>query len=162
MSLVQIFPLWFFQWCQHTFIGVFLDKSQWAFAIIETFHIVCLSILLGSTLVVDLRLLGKGMTRDSVAHLSSTLLPWTYSALAGIVFTGILMFDSEAVKMGRNSAFFLKMIFLSLAVLIQLTIHRQVTASRAVEGTATAKVAAALSLCSWLGVALAGRAIAFA
>jgi hypothetical protein len=162
MILLQFFPLSFFQWCQQTFIGLYIQGSMWAFAVVETVHIVCLSILLGSTLVVDLRLLGKGMTRESVADLSKTLLPWTWSAFAGLVITGIIMFDSEAVKMSRNSGFFFKMIFLFLAVLFQLTIHRRVTSSNAVEGTGTAKLAASLSLCCWLCVALAGRAIAFA
>ena len=161
MTLLQIFPLWFFKGCEQTFIGLYVQHSTWVFAAVETIHIICLSILLGSTLVVDLRLLGKGMTRDSVADLSKTLLPWTWSAFVGLVITGIIMFDSEAVKMSRNQGFFLKVVLLLLAVLFQLTIHRRVTGSKVVEGTAMAKLAASLSLCCWLGVALAGRAIAF-
>ena len=81
--------------------------------------------------------------------------------VAGIVVTGTIMFDSEAVKLSQSGPFFFKMIFLFLAVLFHLTIHRRVTSSDAIEGTGTAKVAASLSLVCWLSVALAGRAIAF-
>lgn len=161
MNLVHFFPLAFFQWCQHTAIGEYVDRSMWVFAVTETVHIVCLSILLGATLVIDLRLLGKGMIRDSIVALSETVRPWIWCAFVGLVTTGIVMFNSEAVKMGRNRGFFLKVIFLLLAVLFQLTIHRSVTSSNKAEGTGTAKLAASLSLFCWLGVALSGRAIAF-
>jgi hypothetical protein len=161
MVLLQIFPLSFFQWCQQTSIGLYVEHSMWVFAVTETIHIVCLSILLGATLLLDLRLLGKGMNRESIMTLSQTVRPWIWSAFAGLVITGIIMFNSEAVKMSRNRGFFLKVVFLLLAVLFQLTIHRGVTSSNKAEGTATAKLAATLSLFCWLGVALAGRAIAF-
>jgi hypothetical protein len=161
MILLQLFPLSFFQWCQQTSIGLYVEHSMWVFAVTETIHIVCLSILLGATLLLDLRLLGKGMTRESIMTLSHTVRPWIWSAFAGLVVTGIIMFNSEAVKMSRNRGFFFKVIFLLLAVLFQLTIHRRVTGSKAAEGTGTARLAASLSLCCWLGVALAGRAIAF-
>jgi hypothetical protein len=161
MNLVQFFPLALFQWCQQTAIGAYVEHSTWVFAITETIHIICLSILLGATLLLDLRLLGRGMTRESIVTLSQTIRPWIWSTFVGLVITGIVMFNSEAVKMSRNRGFFLKVIFLLLAVLFQLTIHRRVTSSNKSEGTGSAKLAATLSLCCWLGVALAGRSIAF-
>ena len=161
MTLDQILPLSFFSWCQRTPIALFIKKSMWAFAVTETIHIICLAILLGSTLVVDLRLLGRGMTRERVNELSRTVLPWTWFSFAGIVLTGIVMFDSEALKLSQSMPFFYKMIFLFLAVLFHLTIHRKVTHSDSPEDTVAAKVAASLSLVCWLSVALAGRAIAF-
>jgi hypothetical protein len=161
MILLQLFPLSFFQWCQQTAIGLYVQHSTWVFAVTETFHIICISILLGATLLIDLRLLGKGMIRESIMTLSHTVRPWIWSAFVGLVITGIVMFNSEAVKMSRNRGFFLKVVFLVLAVLFQLTIHRSVTSSNKAEGTGTAKLAASLSLCCWLGVALAGRSIAF-
>ena len=163
MNLSQILPFAFFRWAQSTGLALFIKQSMWAFAIIETIHIVCLSILLGSTLLVDLRLLGKGLTGQSVAEISRTLLPWTWVMLVVIVVTGVMMFSSEAVRLGQSEPFFFKMIFLFLAVLFHSTIHRKVTGSDAPEGAGTgkAKIAAYLSLVCWLSVALAGRAIAF-
>src|ERR1700749_4106385 len=117
MNLVQFFPLSLFQWLKHTSIGEYVDHSMWVFAVTETVHIVCLSILMGATLLLDLRLLGKGMTRDSIVALSRTVRPWIWSAFVGLAITGVVMFNSEAVKMGRNRGFFLKVVFLVLAVL---------------------------------------------
>ena len=161
MSLYHFLPISFFQWSEHSYFASLIERSTWAFAVIETIHIVALAVLLGSTLLVDLRLLGRGMTQEPVAALSRTLLPWTWSMLVALFITGILMFGSEAVQLSDSGPFFYKMVILFLAVLFHATIHRKVTGSDAIEGTMSAKVAACLSLSCWLSVALAGRAIAF-
>ena len=161
MNFTRLLPISFFQWFEDTFIANYIHHSKWAFAIAETIHIIGLSILLGSTFLVDLRLLGHGLKRQSVTEISKNLNRWTWAMFGIILLTGIFMFDSEAVRMGKSGPFFFKMMFLLLAIVLHLTIHRKVTAANAPEGTAMAKVAAYLSLVCWLCVALAGRAIAF-
>jgi hypothetical protein len=162
MNFEKFLPPSFFKWCEHTFLGNFIQRqSMWGFAVTETIHIIALSILLGSTLVVDLRLLGYGMKRQSVAEISRILNPWTWGAFAVAVITGITMFDSEATRLSTSGPFFYKIVFLFLAVIFHSTVHRKMTGPDAREGTAMAKVAACLSLVCWLAVALAGRAIAF-
>jgi hypothetical protein len=162
MNFLDFVPLSFFQWSEDTFIGHFIKKqSMWGFAVTETIHIIALSILLGSTLVVDLRLLGYGMKHQSLAKVSRVMNPWTWGSFIVMVVTGITMFDSEAIRMSRSDPFFYKIVLLLLAVLFHATIHRKVTGPNAKEGTGMAKAAAYLSMACWLGVALAGRAIAF-
>src|SRR5579871_4783521 len=92
MHLAKFLPSDFFQWCQHTWIGRFEAESLWAFAIIETIHILGLTVLLGTLLVVDLRLLGLGMRRQSVPELSKELAPLTLGALVLMIFTGVPLF----------------------------------------------------------------------
>ena len=77
-----------------------------------------------------------------------------------MVATGVPMYLSEAVRLSTSSPFFYKMVFLCLALLFHLTVHRRATKAGGA-GTGLAKVAASLSLVCWLAVALAGRAIAF-
>ena len=120
-----------------------------------------LGMLIGTLVIVDLRLLGLGMRRQSVAQLSGFLGPWTLVGVASMILTGIPLFMSEAVKLSRSSPFFYKMIFLACAVTLHFTLHRKVTAPSAKQGSGLGKLAASLSLICWLGVALAGRAIAF-
>src|SRR5437899_1458290 len=57
MTLQRILPIWFFPWCERTLIGRMIQQSRWSFAITETIHIMALAVLLGSFLIVDLRLL---------------------------------------------------------------------------------------------------------
>jgi hypothetical protein len=161
MHLASFIPPGFFRWCQHTWIGRFEAESLWAFAIIETVHILGLTVLLGTLLVVDLRLLGIAMRKQSVPELSRELAPLTLGALVVMICTGVPLFLYEAVRLSTSSPFFFKMIFLSLAIIVHFTIHRKATATSIHTGDQFGKMSACLSLICWLGVALAGRGIAF-
>ena len=156
-----IFPPALFQWCESSLLGNAIKNSKWDFAILETVHIIGIAVLLGSTLVVNLRLLGFGMRRRSAAQLEEELAPWTWGALLLMLVTGVPMFLSEAVRMSLNGPFFTKMILLSLALAIHFTIRRTATRPEAANRVGLGKLAASLSIVSWLSVALAGRAIAF-
>ena len=78
-----------------------------------------------------------------------------------MIVTGVPLFMSEAVKLSGSSPFFYKMIFLVCAVTLHFTLHRKAIASSTRPGSGLGRLAACLSLFCWLGVALAGRAIAF-
>jgi uncharacterized membrane protein len=117
--------------------------------------------LIGTLVIVDLRLLGLGMRRQSVAQVASYFAPWTLVGVALMVITGVPLFMSEAVRLSKSSPFLFKMIFLFCAVTLHFTLHRKAIASSTGHGSALGRLAATLSLMCWLGVALAGRAIAF-
>ena len=161
MHLVRFIPFGFFPWCENTWIAHTIKGSRWAFAIIETIHIIGIGMLLGALLVVDLRLLGFGMKRQTVAHLNRELTPWIGGALLVMIFTGIPLFLSEAVKLSVSAPFFWKMVLLLLVLLFHFTVHNKAAARNPEDGVWLGKMAACLSLVCWLGVALAGRAIAF-
>ena len=120
-----------------------------------------LGMLIGTLVIVDLRLLGFGMRRQSVPQLAGFLAPWTLVGVASMIVTGVPLFMSEAVKLSRSTPFFYKMVFLVCAVTLHFTLHRKAIASSTRQGSALGTLAACLSLFCWLGVALAGRAIAF-
>jgi uncharacterized protein DUF6644 len=156
-------PDWFFALCESTWLGAWFKHSQWMFAIDETLHIMALGMLIGTLVIVDLRLLGLGMRRQSVSQLAGYLAPWTLLGVGLMVLTGVPLFMSEAVKLGKSSPFLFKMIFLVCAVTLHFTLHRKAIASSTstCQGSALGRLAACLSLTCWLCVALAGRAIAF-
>jgi uncharacterized membrane protein len=154
-------PAWFFTLCESNWPGSWFKNARWFFAIDETFHIMALGMLIGTLVIVDLRLLGFGMRRQSVAQLARSLAPWTLLGVASMIITGVPLFMSEAIKLSRSSPFFYKMIFLICAVTLHFTLHRKATTSSTWQDSGLGKLAASLSLICWLGVALAGRAIAF-
>ena len=161
MNFGRILPMWFFRWCQDSALGQMIQHSRWAFATIETLHIMALAVLLGTFVIVDLRLLGKGLRQDAVADLAGQFGPWSWLSLGVMIATGIPMYVSEAIRLANSSPFFYKMMFLVLAVGFHLTIHRKASGSAEAPTPGLAKLAASLSLACWLAVALAGRAIAF-
>ena len=77
MTFGRILPAWFFALCEYTWPGSWFKHAQWFFAIDETFHIMALGMLIGTLVIVDLRLLGFGMRRQSVSQLAGYLGPWT-------------------------------------------------------------------------------------
>jgi len=58
--------LWHFaQWSEATALGTAIRNSQYAFPIIEFFHLAALAVIGGAVLVVDMRLLGLGLRKQS-------------------------------------------------------------------------------------------------
>lgn len=152
----------FFQWCDASWLGATIRASTFAFALIECFHLLGMVCLLGSVVVVDLRLLGLGMRRQPVARLASALQPVTLTGMATMIISGVMLFSSEALKCYDNAAFPWKMLFLLLGLITWFTIHRRVTRLDDDRiGPVRGKLVGGLSLILWFGVALAGRAIAF-
>jgi hypothetical protein len=113
-----------------------------------------MAVLVGTILLMDLRLLGLGLRRTQVARLAGQLAPWTRAGLAIMLITGPVMFASDISRYSANSAFRVKMALLFAALLSHFTIHRQAIAS------GKGRFAAFLSILLWSCVALGGRAIA--
>jgi hypothetical protein len=152
----------FFVWCEHTVIGTTVRESIWLFPIIEVVHLVGLAVLGGAILLVDLRLLGIGLHDVPVSSLARSARPWLLVSLALTIGSGLLLFLSEALKCYENPAFWLKVGFLILALLFAGVVRprftRDVTAGPLRLG---ARLAGAVSVFLWTGVAAAGRGIGF-
>jgi Family of unknown function (DUF6644) len=156
----------FCKWLQHTSIGTTVAESDWLFPAIETVHIWGIILLVGTTGVLDLRLLGLILVRQRVSELHHRLIRWTWTGFAVMFVSGSLMFASEAAKMYTNGAFRFKMLLILLAgvnaLLFETTAFRNVAqwddAPRTPIG---ARLAACFSLVAWVGVIAAGRWIAY-
>jgi hypothetical protein len=148
-----------FKWFDHTSLGEGIRGSTYWFPAIEVVHLLGLTLLYGSVLVVDMRILGFGMRKQSVATLAQQVTPYTMLAIGIMLLTGIPLFLSEALKCYDNQAFWFKMSCLAVALIFQFTVHRKVISSN--QTTGLIKFGAAFSMLLWLGVGLGGRAIAF-
>jgi len=135
-------------------------KQSWLFPVIQSIHIIGLTMLVGTICLVDLRLLGIAMRRQPLDDLAFGLSPWTLGGLLTVLVTGPLMFGSDVVRYVHNPAFVLKMGLIALALVAHFTLHRSVVRDYAGLKTSKQKLAAILSLILWSSVVLAGRAIA--
>jgi hypothetical protein len=150
----------FFEWCEATAIGHAIRDSAWLFPVIEAVHLLGLSALGGSLLVLDLRMLDLGLRRQSIAELATHTRSWLLGSIAVMIVTGTALFLSESVKCYYNQAFWLKITTLPVAVLFTLTIRRRV-ALAGTNATLRTRLVAVVSLTLWLTVAAAGRWIGF-
>lgn len=153
-----------------------LESGVW-FPVIETVHVLALTLVFGSIAFVDLRLLGWASRGRGVQALSRELLPWTWSGFAAAVLSGGLLFISQPLKYWGNLPLRIKLALLALAGLNMLVFHlgayrRIVQQEQAALGAppgqpatlalpASARWAGGLSLLLWTGVIAAGRWIAF-
>ncbi len=156
----------FCKWLEQTTVGGGIRESLWLFPAIETLHLFGIVLLVGTSTVFDLRLLGWMKRRERVSEVWARLLPWAWAGFAAQVVTGALLFSSEAVKVYSNPAFRLKMLLLLLVgvnlLIFHWTAYRKVAARDGGEAVPVgAKVAACVSILLWVGVVAAGRFIGF-
>ena len=159
--MIALAVLHFFRWADDSAVGAAIRASTWVFAFIEVFHLLGLTLLLGTVVLVDLRLCGYGLRRQSMAEVASDALPWMLVGMVVTMGSGSLLFVSEAMKCYGSPPFFVKMGFLFTALVFTFTLHRKLTKRSTPPPPVWGKVAAGLSLFLWFGVGLAGRAIAF-
>ena len=150
------------EWLEHTGAGTAIRDSTWLFPCIEAGHLLALALMGGSVLLVDLRMLGLGVTRLPVAQVCRDARPWLMGSFVVLVVTGVLLFLSEATKCYLNPAFWIKMAFLIAATVFTFTVRQRVALAGGAEvDPAMARRVAVISVVLWSGVGIAGRAIAF-
>lgn len=155
---MSIFP--FFEWCESTSLGLAVRESVWLFPVIESVHLLGLCLLGGAVLVVDLRMLGAGLTRTPLALLARQLRPWLVAGVAVMIATGVPLFLSESVKCYYSQAFWVKITTLPVALLFTFAVRQRVAMSERTTAPVAALTGAA-SLALWFTVAAAGRWIGF-
>jgi len=146
-------------------LAVAMRQELWLYPAVEIVHIIGFVTLVGSIIVLDLRLLG--LTRAlPVGVLARHVLPWSFGALLLIVPSGLLMFVAHASDLIGNTAFVVKMSLLfcaaTNAALFHAGVFRSVAAwDTAVAAPVAAKLHALASLLIWIGVLACGRLLAY-
>lgn len=145
-------------------VARYMREAMWAYPAVEAVHIVALAVVVGSIVIVDLRLMGlsRGL---SVARLAAHTLPWTLAAFGVAVVTGILMFTAHAEDFLTNRVFLLKMGLILLAGINAGLLHAGAMRHAAAWDTARppprVRLAAGLSILLWIGVIFCGRLLAY-
>jgi len=139
-----------------------MRSSEWLFPIIASVHLLGLAMLGGAVLVVDLRLLGLGLSHQPVARLARDAEPWLLASLIVMVPTGLLLFMCFATKYYYLPAFWTKLASLALVLVFTFTVHRRVVLQADTDRNSKMDgITAFVSLCLWASVALCGRLIGF-
>jgi len=155
-----------FQWLEATYasvmdsaVGTSIHLSVWLFALTEAAHLLALAVVGCAVLIVDLRILGWGLTRQPVAQIAREVRPWLLGSLGGMAVTGFVMFTSLAAsKYYTHPAFWLKMSLLAAALALTFTVRQWiVSGDEARADRPIAKVVAVVSVLLWSSVAMMGR-----
>jgi uncharacterized membrane protein len=146
--------------------GAFIHNKAWAFTTVEVVHVFAVSLLLGTIMIVDLRLLGIAAAKRPFTDLARQVLPFTWAAFVIAVIAGALLFISRATEYFANPVFWTKMALIVLAG-INMIIFEFITARGAEKWSLdaplppAARLAGAISITSWILVIFFGRLIHF-
>lgn len=143
-----------------------LAGSLHLWALIEGTHVVSLMLFAGTILMVDLRMLGLAFKDVPYSTLNNRILPYTIAGFALVVVTGLVLFYSNPVHYYHNVWFRAKVVFIILAAANIFWFHYRVQKTQAEwdarpKPPAAVKLAAGISLTSWIFVIIFGRLTAF-
>ena len=153
-------------WIASTRLSLLFQSTEGLIAASQSIHILAISVVFGSGLMISLRLLGVGASGRTVSRLASTLLPWMGWSLVVLLLTGLLQLVAEPVRELGTTAFWLKMGMLVCVLALNVWFGRTVRAraatwDSAVTRPASARLFAVASLLLWVGIVLCGRLIAY-
>ena len=141
-------------------ISVWLRESQslFGFYFILLFHTIGMSLVVGANAVVDLRILG--VAPDLPLQPLKRLFGVMWAGLGINVTTGILLLTAYPTKALTNPDFYIKLLFIGLAVFTMRRISIQVFGDASLSEAAMVakgKMMAMWSLVFWIGAVGSGR-----
>ena len=156
----------FLGWLGETPWSVALLESLYMWPFAESAHVLTLGLFVGTTVMMDLRLVGIAFRNVPVTAFTRRLLPWTRIGFAIMTVTGLLLFYSQPLRYYHNVFFRVKVVVLILAGVNAAIFHQR--AHRSADEWASdakppraARIAGAVSLTAWAVVVVTGRLIAY-
>jgi uncharacterized membrane protein len=151
-----------FEWLQNTGPAEAIRNSVWAFAVVQSFHLLSLAVLAGAVLVVDLRMLGFGLSGQRIPDLIRYARPWLMVSVLVMIVTGFLMFIPAAASVYYyNNSFWVKMISLPVAALFSLGLREWLIRKPSIDTSVWTRLIGVASIMLWFTVTAAGRWIAY-
>lgn len=87
--------------------------AQW-----QVLHILSLVVLGGASILLNLRLIGRGLGNEPPSEIEGNLRPWLHVGVIGIVVSGVLIGAANADRLYTSEAFTVKMLALVAGVLL--------------------------------------------
>lgn len=154
------------QWMISSSLNHFINSYSWIWPALESLHFIGLCMLVGSLLVVDLKIIGfnKGTFFGSIKNfIFVTLIGFTINLITGIAF---LFGDPN--RYFFNPSFQLKMLLIFLAIVnalyLSFRMHKIKLVGQMYQSTSTPidiKIVAGFSLILWACVIVLGRFIPY-
>lgn len=150
----MLLPL--FAWMEQ--VGVF-EASIYIAPVMNIVHLLSMVVFIGANVVVDLRLLGVGLTRLPAAVVMRDAAPWFWGGFAGLVATGVPAMMAVATELYGNSVFWVKMAALAAGVMLAVAVRGRGSPPDAGAVTAASRCVGAVSMVLWLCVAALARLV---
>ena len=153
----------FGHWLQNTPLALAIAGSDWAYPFVQATHFTGLSLWIGTSVTVDLSLLGAGKKSLTSLQLSEALFRWNWIGFAIAVLGGALLFSVSAQAYLANLAFLTKLgLLIPLGLTLHVVVQKKAPAwEKAPETPLAAKLAGGAELLLWFSVATAAVLIPY-
>jgi hypothetical protein len=155
----------FLQWVEQLPLSTWIRESGsiWGYSLILTLHTIGLSILVGISFALDLRLLG--FAQDSPVKPYERYFPLMWVGFWMNAISGVLLLMADATVKTMNPVFWIKLALIALAMW-NLLIARKKLFRTGTDAATTAlphnaKLLAVISILLWVGATTAGRLMAY-
>ena len=149
--------LHFCRWLQENSFIAAINGTAWTAAATEIVHYFSMFILVGSTVIVDLRVLGLVGRRQDATQIADRLFPWLWTSLALNFLSGFLMFAGSATAYYHNDIFHDKLAVILAAIVANIIVQQKVSKWDQLPAIpAWAKLIAVASIGLWIGAIIAG------
>ena len=153
-------------WLASTPPSVFIQEhNAWAIPAIQSVHIVGIALIMGSVLMIDLRILGLAWTDQTLGQTTRRFGPWLTGSLWLLLVTGLLMVVGEPVRELVTFSFWLKMALVAVGTVVAVAFQRALRREGRFEDTAShsgsIKTLAVVTFLVWICVIFLGRLIAY-
>jgi hypothetical protein len=154
-------------WLSSTSPSVFIQEhNAWAIPAIQSIHIVGIGLVMGSVLMIDLRILGWAWADQTLRQTAHRFGPWLTGSLWLLLATGILMVVGEPVRELVTFSFWLKMALVAVGALVaaifQTTLRRHEQRwETSLVHRRSIKALAILTFLMWACIIVLGRLIAY-
>jgi hypothetical protein len=137
----------------------FLNVHEWAYGLTEVAHILSLAVGIGLIVVVDLRLLGIGLSGTSPERLSRATALGSLIGLIVAVTSGLMIFSTDPIRYMAHPTMRFKLYLVLAALAFNYTIRARVL--RGSHIPAAGRSVAAVSLVLWVSIVFSGIFYAF-
>ena len=135
--------------------------------LVQTVHLLSIAAIMGSVVLVNLKILGLALPNQPLADLRRRLMPLTWWALPLLAASGSMFVFARPGRYLHNPVFGVKFALLGSAIVLT-ALHQRISARDATYWEQSTwrgfagKALAGVSLLLWVAVVMAGRWIAYA
>lgn len=157
----------FCDWLSGTPLSLTIQGVSWIIPMVQSVHIIAVTMVMGSVLMTDMKLLGVVGRGVSVKQMNRRFLPWIGGALVVLLLTGSVLTIAEPARELINNVFRFKMALIVVICALTAVFHKIVQShadgwGEATGNTWTVRAFALISLAIWVAIVMCGRWIAYA
>lgn len=152
----------FAEWLADTPPSLFIQEHYlWMIPGLQSIHIAAVAMVVGSLLLLNLRIVGITGGDMTLRETAERYGPWVKGSLLVLLATGSLLVVGEPARELLTFSFWAKMVLVAIGATMAAFLQRTLATSETAHQQAWVRVFAVLALVIWMCVIFLGRLIAY-